>query len=199
MTDAYTTYAQEAYWGSSSSAVSLGAVVTGAPIAGEAQVTRRSVLNAQYPRLVPTRADYRVTIPQLLIGDESEAMRAAPEATLAVIQTDAATALVMPALIAGIPKQAEAGGEIVSNLNVQPRGGAVRAKATALAGKAITVASTDEVYVVVTSGSGTVTRGSASFTAAGKVAIAHLSDSGTSVVPAAGVKGWLLSGPVATV
>ena len=199
MTDGYTTDAQAVYWGSPDSGVALSEVVTGAPIGGEAQMTRRSVLSATYPRLVATRADYRVTIPQLLIGAESEAMRALPEAVIAVIQTDAETALVMPALVAGIPQQAEANGEIVSNLTIQPRGAAVRAKATELDGKAITVASTDSVFVVVTSGTGKVTRGSASITAANKVVVAELADSATSVAVAAGVKGWLLSGPKVSV
>ena len=199
MTDGYTTDAQEAYYGSNSAAVNLSSVVTGAPINGEAQMSRRNVLASKYPRLVATRADHRVQFPQLLIGTESEAIRAAPEATLAVIQTDAETALVMPAVIAGIPRQAEANGEIVGNVPVQPRGAAVRAKAVELDGKTVTVGSTDQVYVVITSGTGNVTRGSATFTAANKVAIAQLDDAATSVTVAAGAKGWLLYGPEVTV
>ena len=199
MTDGFTTDAQTVYWGDSSSGVSLDDVVTGAPIAGEAQMTRRNVLSSTYPRLVAVRADYRVTIPQLLIGTESEAMRAAPQATIAVIQTDAETALVMAALVAGIPRQAEQNGEIISNLTIQPAGAPVRAKATELDGKSITVATSDKVYVVVSSGTGAVTRGSKTVTASNKIVVAELDDPATTVAVAAGVKGWLLSGPAVTV
>ena len=199
MTDGYTTDAQAIYWGDSSSGVALSAVVTGAPIAGEAQMTRRNVLASTYPRLAATRADYRVTIPQLLIDSESEAMRAKPEAVIAVIQTDAETALVMAAMVAGIPRQAEQNGEIISNLTVQPRGAPVRAKATELDGKNVTVGTADKVYAVVASGTGAITRGSKTITAANKVVIAELDDPATTVSVAAGVKGYLLSGPAVSV
>jgi len=190
MIEAYQTAAQALYWGYGTKLVDLGPDVSAVQIPSQLSLRQQPVLGSAFPRLSVGRVDYRVQIPRLLIGDNSDLVRANPEGTVAVIQSDSETALLMPAAVSGIPEQAQSAGEIVGNVTIQPQGQVWRCKATQASGGNVTVGNSSQVFVVIVSGSGTVTRGSTS--AGGGPRIASLGTSGNTVTVPAGTTAWVL-------
>ena len=188
--DAYETTEQALYWADDSNLTDLGPVVSAINLPSEVALTSRPVLGSTFPSARAARKVYRVNVPQLLISDESEELRGDRNRSVVAVQTDADTALLMEATVSVVPAQAQANGEIVGNITFQPRGTIYRCEAKSVSGGSETV-HTGDVWAVIVSGSGTVSRGSEN---ASGVGLHKLGGMGTTVAVPAGTTAWVLEG-----
>lgn len=196
---AYQTVDQLLYAGTASRLIDLNEVVSQVPIPSNVESRARVVLGSDYPTLTVTRVSYRIAIPAMLIGPESEQLRTTAANDVAAIQTDAGTAMVMKsAIVGGVPEQAQANGEIVGGVTLQPGGAIYRCEADDESGssaRSASVTNGSQVFAVITSGSGTLTRGGSNFAVAAGGGVADLGTVGNSVgIPAAITGIWVLEG-----
>ena len=197
-TKAYQTVNQEAYVGpADGSAIhNLGQDCSAVNLPSTLALVRRVVLGSKVPTADVARVDYRVNIPRLRAGESDKYLAANPTGIFTLIRTDDLQAMLTSYVVGGVPLQAAAQGEIVSNLNIAPGGAVLRATAVKLAAagaKNIAVGS-GLAYVVALSVSGnkTVSRGSTdtSFTTAG-IKFIGAGAAGNVSIPD-GIGGWLL-------
>lgn len=194
---AYQTGAQAVYWGDEASLTDIGQDVLSAPIQSSLSTVARVVLGSTYPQLRVGRVDYRLTLGSMA-ASAAQALVSQPEATVAVIQTDAMTALVMEAAVNGLPTTAANAGVITANVPVAPTGPTYRCAASRVTSAGTTAATEGErAFAVVLEGStGNLVRGSTSKSIAGP-GIYDLGTNGTTVTVPANVTAWVLSGPQA--
>lgn len=197
MADAYQTVDQAAYWGDAKGLLDIGRDVLGVAIQSELRTEARVTLGSRFPRLYLGQVDYRVA-PASMLAATAVAMRAKPKATLAVIQTDAVTAMVMDAIVSSLPRTAAAQGVITTQPPIAPAGPVHRCTANDFNGAGThTVAASDEVFVVVTAGAsnaGRITRGSSRVSTPNS-GIYRLTGNSTTVTVTANLAGWILHGP----
>ena len=189
--DAYLTLAQQAYWGDADSLTDIGPVVSGVDVPSEVTMVRRVVLGSQYPTADVARVAYRVALPRLRTGPESEAMRGNPKAFFALVRTDDLRAMLAEMVVGGIPQQAAAQGEITGNIQASPAGPVWRMTAVALTAGNVAVNAPAPAYAVVTNGGGNFTRDGKQFPVP-KPGIVSLGFAGAAVGIPANAEGWLL-------
>ena len=190
--ETYQTINQEAYWGGQGHLVDVGKNILSAPVASSLSTVARVVLGETYPQISVTRVDYRVTLTSMA-ATAAQALRTRPEATLAVVQTDAGTAMVMDGVVTGLPISAGNAGIITSTVPIAPAGPVWRCTATEItAAGDETVTDGGQVFMLVVEGSaGDLIRGSLTQGIAGP-GILDMGTDGASVTIPAGVAGWLL-------
>lgn len=189
-TPAYQTVAQRAYWGEAESIVDIGPVISGVDVSSELSLVQRVVLGSEYPTADVARVDYRVAMPRLRTGAESETLRTTPEAFFALVRTDDMRAMLAEMVVAGVPEQAAAQGEIVTNIQATPAGPVWRMTAVELSAGDVAVTA-GAAYAVVTNGGGNFVRAGKQFPAA-KPGILSLGLAGLSVTVPDQTDGWLL-------
>jgi len=197
---AYETVAQEVYWGSDKGLTDIGQDMLGIPILSDLSATQRVALGKEFPQVFVGRANYRATAQAMVADAAADAFGAEPEAIFAAIQTDAMTAMVMDAVVTGLPRTAAAQGVITASVPIAPGGDVYRCKAEAFDGAGnVTVGNTDTAFVVVASGaSGNIVRGTDTKTVT-KPAILTFDGTGTTVAIPARLTGWVLAGTVVEV
>lgn len=188
--EAYETTQQALYWADVSNLTDLRPALDGLGIPSELALTSRDVLGSTFPAIRVTRKVYRVNVPQLTNGDLSDDVDANRQRTVVAVQTDSETALLMEATVTGVPAQAQANGEIVGNVTFQPRGVIYRCEASLVSNDDETV-HTDDVWALIVSGSGTVSRGTED---ASGVGLHKLGGSNTTVTVPNGTTAWILEG-----
>ena len=200
MIPAYQTVEQECYWGDDDMLVSLGPVISGAGIPSQVQSQSRYVLGQELPEITVFRADYRLQIPRLLVGSQSETVRTNPEASVALIQTDANTALVMRAIVGGIPEAAAGQGEIVANVTINPAGPVYRMTARPIEAENYNVLGGEAAVVVIAEGQGHITvDGDQLMVTEGIRQVGADVDGAFVVTIPEGFVGWVLTGPAVEV
>ena len=198
MIPAHQTVDQLVYWGDTDLLVDVGPILSGVPIASELSLSRRVVLGSAYATARVARVAYRVSAPRMEIGTESETIRLNPEAILAIIRTDDNRAMVMPAVISGIPETAASQGELIANVPFSPAGRVHRCTATNQIGAGnIDVVDGEAAWAIVTvAAAGNITRGALNVSAA-SVGVKHLGNAGDAVGIPVGATAWIVSGPEA--
>lgn len=197
---AYQTVNQLLYAGTRERLIDLNEVVSQVPIPSNLESRARVVLDSDYPTLTITRVSYRIAIPAMLVGAESDQLRTTDANDMALIQTDANRGMVMKsAVVTGIPEQAQANGEIIGGVTFQPGGRIYRCQATRVTGagnKRAAVPDGVQAFVLVLAGNGDVQRGGSTFTSpAGGSLLDVGSASANITIPAGITEAWVLQGP----
>lgn len=199
---AYQTVNQLLYAGTGTRLIDLNEALSQVPIPSNVDSRSRVVLGSVYPTLTVTRVSYRLAIPAMLIGPESEQLRTTDGNDAVLIQTDSNVGMVMKSVIvAGVPEQAQANGEIVGGITFQPGGAIYRCAAThskpePAAVRGVAIPDGTQGFAVVLAGSGNITRGGESYSAPNIGAVLDLGTEGAAAsIPATITEAWVLYGP----
>ncbi len=119
---AYQTVKQELYFGDQTRLIDFSPKVNAVNVPSQVRMVPRIVLNRIYPLITVTRVDYRLQCQQLLVDSETDGLRVNPSGIVVLRQTDSNRAMSYEAVVAGIPEQAAAEGEIVGPITFQPTG-----------------------------------------------------------------------------
>lgn len=196
-TNAYQTVAQNAYWGNvtRTAFADIGPVISGVDIPSELSLVQRVVLGSELPTADVARIAYRVTIPRMRVGAESEVMRTNPVAWFALVRTDDLRAMIGLWACNGTPLQAAAQGEIATNIQLGPASAVFGGTAVKMDSAQANYAVTDgtPTYAVVTNAAGgTISRGGNDYAFAGP-GIGFAGASGAQITKPVDIEGWLIT------
>lgn len=120
--EAYQTVKQELFYGDSTRLIDLSSKVNMVNVASQLRTSPRVVLGRKYPIITVTRIDYRLVCQQVLVDAETDTLYDNPRGIVVLRQTDSERTVSYEAVIAGIPEQAAAEGEIIGAVTIQPTG-----------------------------------------------------------------------------